>query len=333
MKILVTGAGGFLGLNLLERLLSSGHNVCAINDRPLEPVALDAFAALPGSLKTVTADVRDRSAVRKALTAFRPEAVLHAAAITLGPQARLASAERTLSVNTLSTQILLEEAAQAGVRRFVYPSSSAVYGPAPFAGPVTEATETAPAGLYGYTKLASELLVTEAGRSRGLETACARITALFGPWEHDTGVRETLSPPWQVAMRMKREEPIRLPDGGARDWTSGRDIAKCLEILLQAKSLPHRIYNLSLGAVWTPHLLCAAMGVDPDRSEREDPSEVAYNDDLSNSRHPVSGARFAEDFGFQFMTPAEACADYAAWLDTSAGLGMVRRTTPNGVPK
>ncbi len=330
MKILVTGAGGFLGLNLLERLLSSGHDVCAINDRPLEKIALDAFAVQPGSLEIVIADVRDRSAVRKALTSFQPEAVLHAAAITLGPQAKLASAERTLSVNTLSTQILFEEAVQAGVRRFVYPSSSAVYGTAPFSGPVTEATETAPAGLYGYSKLASELLVAETGRSTGLETVRARITALFGPWEHDTGVRETLSPPWQVAMRIKRNEAINLPDGGARDWTSSRDIAKCLEILLQAESLPHRIYNLSLGAVWTPHLLCTAMGVEPGRSTCEDPSEVAYNDDLSKLRHPVSGARFTEDFGFQFMTPAEACADYAVWLNSNAGQEMVRRTTPDG---
>ena len=320
MRILVTGAGGFIGLTLVETLLGQGDDVIALNDWPLSAVAQRHFAALPGHLETLEADVRDRSRLAQALRRSAPEAVLHGAAITLGPDAAPREAERAIAVNTLSTAILLEEAAAAGVRRFVYPSSSAVYGAAPFAGtPVDEEAPTAPLGLYGFTKLASETLVREAGHSKALETVCARITAAFGPWEHETGVRQTLSPPWQVARSVLNQRPFSLAKGGARDWTSSLDIAAALARLLKAERSAADVYNLGLGKVWTPDLLAEALArrrpVQMTLQDGMGPHSVAYNDDLSRKRAPISAARFTREFGFTFMTPDQAVDDYAAWLD------------------
>ena len=59
MTILVTGAGGFVGLNVVERLLTDGHTVVALGNRPLPSIARDHFSVLPGQLHPVTADVRD----------------------------------------------------------------------------------------------------------------------------------------------------------------------------------------------------------------------------------------------------------------------------------
>jgi len=318
MTYLVTGAGGFVGLNLVEHLLAQGHRVRALNDRPLPQAALARFCALPGRVEILRADVRDRAAVSLAVQGV--EGVVHAAAVTLGPKAALTPARVAVEVNTLSTAILLDEARRAGVARVVYPSSSAVYGAAPFEGaPVSEDREPTPASLYGFTKLASEALVAEASRD-GLTTVRARITALFGPWEHDTGVRETLSPPFQTAKRILAGLPVAMSPAGGRDWTSARDIARALAVLLQAERLPHDVYNLSAGACWRPCLLAQALGRRMPAAwsmtgEATEEGDLAYNDDLTRTRAPISAARFARDFDFRFMTPEEAAEDYAAWLE------------------
>ena len=319
MTYLVTGAGGFVGLNLVEHLLSEGEHVRALNDRPVPQAALARFCALPGRVEVIQADVRDRAAMARALAGAA--GVVHAAAITLGPQAALTPARLAIEVNTLSTAILLEEARRAGVGRVVYPSSSAVYGAAPFEGvPVTEEREPTPAGLYGFTKLASEALVAEAARD-GLTTVRARITALFGPWEHDTGVRETLSPPFQTAKRILTGLPVAMAPAGGRDWTSARDIARALTILLRAEAPPHDLYNLSASACWRPYLLAQALGrrMPAEWSMTAGPSDegdLAYNDDLTRTRAPIDAARFMRDFDFAFMTPEQATEDYADWLDS-----------------
>lgn len=316
MTILITGAGGFIGLNLIETLLAEGKSVVALNNRPLP----SAFAAMKG-LAVDIADVRDRAAVTAILARHGVRTIIHAAAITLGPKSAIATATDAFDVNTVSTAMLLEEGRKTGITRFVYPSSSAVYGSAPFEGaPVTEDVNPMPTTLYGFTKLASERLVMEAARSFGLSVVRARITAVFGPHEHETGVRETMSPPFQLTCKAAAGEPVRLPAGGARDWTSSRDIAHALAILATAETLPSDLYNLSLGETWHVGTLCERLSkAHPGwtwETGRDDASAIAFNDDLSKARQPISGAKFERDFGFRFMSPIEACDDYAAWLAT-----------------
>lgn len=319
--LLLTGAGGFLGLCLLDHLLAEGHAVVAFNDRPLHPRALARFEALPGRLAVVQGDVRDRAALATVFAGHGIDRIIHAAAITLGPAGAIAPAETVVDVNTTSTARLIEAAVAAGVSLFVYPSSSAVYGPAPFEGaPVTEDRAPTPAGLYGFTKLASERLLVAARADHGLSTVRARITAAFGPYEHDTGVRETLSPPFQVAMKALAGEHVRLPDSGVRDWTSSRDLARALALLALSDAPPADLYNLSLGTTWHPKLLCEAF------AERlpgftyalhegpEQPGDIAFNDDLARTRQPISSARFTADFGFRFEPPEQAVRSYADWV-------------------
>lgn len=311
MTILVTGAGGFVGLNLLESLLGAGHRVVALNNRPLPAQMARHLALCGGNLTWVVGDVRDRAALRCLLRDHAVERILHAAAITLGPQSAIASAETAFDVNTVSTAALLQEAAQAGIKRFVYPSSTAVYGAAPFTAAVTEETPTGPAALYGFTKLASERLMLEAARAFDLSCVAARITAVFGPWEHDTGLRETLSPLMQVARAHLQGQRFDLPEGGARDWTSSRDIAEALHLLLFADDPQHQVYNLSLGETWHPRQLAQTLAATPAGAEVV---EIAFNDDLARARHPVLAHRFEAEFGFTFRSPVQAVADYAAWL-------------------
>jgi nucleoside-diphosphate-sugar epimerase len=321
MSILVTGAGGFVGINVLEVLLAQGHEVVAFNKQPL-PAAVNAvLAGHRGRLSVVTGDVRDRRLVADTIASHRVRRILHGAAITLGPNSAIATATDALDVNTVSTAVLLEEGRRAGIERFVYPSSGSVYGNAAFGdAPITEQLSPTPATLYGFTKLASERLVAEAARAFGLSTATARITAVFGPWEHDTGLRETLSPPFQIAAAMASGRSLVLAEKGERDWTSSVDISRALVLLVTTDRLPHDLYNLSLVETWNARLVAEALaprfpGMQLSTMPApEGAGAIAYHDDLSRARRPMHADRFRQDFNFRFMTPAEAVAYYENWI-------------------
>lgn len=318
MTLLVTGAGGFVGLNILEAALGAGQTVCALSDRPLFAPALKAFADLPGTLEVVTADVRNPRAIADVFGRHDVAQVIHAAAITLGPNGKIAPAETVMDVNVVGTQNVMDAARAAGVARFVYPSSVAVYGNAPFDGPVTEETPPAPVGLYGFTKLACERLALSAHQRYGFDIAIGRIVAVFGPWEHDTGVRETLSPPFQLAGRALDGLSAAMPEGGARDWTSSRDIARALLTLATASEMPRRVYNISASEIWHPRLLADALserlGRPIDTALKDGASDIAFNDNVDAVRNPVIGTALREDFGFSFMPAKEAVANYADWV-------------------
>ncbi|WP_075220225.1 NAD-dependent epimerase/dehydratase family protein [Acuticoccus yangtzensis] len=318
MSILVTGAGGFIGLNLVERLLGDGHSVVALGNRPMSAIAKAAFAGLPGTLTEVTADVRRAEDLRAAVHDHGVRQIFHGAAITLGPTPFIAPASDVMDINLVSTATLLGIAREAGVARFVYPSSVTVHAGSSFGeAPLTEDTPPTPATLYGFTKLACERLMHDAAARHGVPIAIGRITAAFGPWEHDTGARELLSPPFQIARKALSGEPITLATGGWRDWTSARDVARAFALLLTADSLPRTTYNLSLGQIWNPALLCEALaarlpGVTYTTSG---PTNLSYNDDLTRIRQPMTNTLIAADLGFHFQSPQEAAAEYADWLD------------------
>jgi len=319
MTILLTGAGGFLGLNIVDALLEQGLHCVALNDRLLP----EFFRNRPG-LACEVADVRDRGAIRDVLRRHNIRSVIHAAAVTLAPGSALTTAETAFDVNTVSTAILLEEVRKAGVVRFVYPSSTAVYGAALFEdAPVTEATSPRPTSVYGYTKLASERLVAETAEHFGLSCVRARITALFGPHERETGTRDLMSLPFQMARAAQSGEDIILPEGLRRDWTSTRDVAVSLVLLATAPKLHSDLYNLGLGTSWDPALLARQLSQNyPDWNYsigRADGSDctLILHDDPTRVRQLLVATRFEQDFGFCFSSPEAACRDYAKWLKTS----------------
>ncbi|WP_417720202.1 NAD-dependent epimerase/dehydratase family protein [Salipiger sp.] len=328
MTILLTGAGGFLGLNLVDAIAARGLGCVALNDRPL-PAGFD----LPAGIVTETADVRDRRAMAGVLARHGVSCVIHAAAVTLAPGSSLTGVETAFDVNTVSTAILLEEARKAGVARFVYPSSTAVYGHALYDGaPVDETAAPRPASVYGYTKLASERLVTETAASFGLSCVRARITALFGPHERETATRDLMSLPFQLVRAAMTDTPVRLPRGHRRDWTYSRDVAEALVLLATAPEVPRDLYNLGIGRTWPPEILADALGTlcpgwrhDAGAEDGSD-SGLIFPDHPGDLRQPLLSARFTTDFGFDFRPPETACRDHVDWLRTGAQiLGADRR--------
>ncbi len=182
MPHLVTGAAGFIGSQLAESLVAAGEEVIGVDcftpyyDRPDKEANLAALRA-GGGFRLVEADLRDAD-LEALLDGV--DVVYHQAA---QPGVRLSWSDGFAtydSCNVLATQLLLEASVHAGVRRFVYASSSSVYGNAEHY-PVTEADLPHPHSPYGVTKLAAEHLCDLYAANHGLSTVALRYFTVYGP--------------------------------------------------------------------------------------------------------------------------------------------------------
>src|SRR3954467_5405825 len=160
----ISGGAGFLGLHLARRLLADGHEV-----RTLDVVPLDD-AELERSVQELRGDVRDRERVQELVA--DADVVVHAAA-ALPIQA---SRESIRSVNVAGTENVLTAARDAGVRRVVFISSTAVYG-VPEKHPIEEDDPLVGVGWYGESKIDAEALC----RVAAVETTIVRPKTFIGP--------------------------------------------------------------------------------------------------------------------------------------------------------
>ena len=162
----ITGGAGFLGLHLARRLVVDGHEVRTLDLAPL------ADAPLEGAVEELRGDVRDAAACAR-LAAGADVLVHGAAALPI-----LASRDAIRSVNVAGTAIALAAAAQAGVRRAVFISSTAVYG-VPEKHPIVEDDPLVGVGHYGQSKIDGERVCHDFAR-RGLETVIVRPKTFIG---------------------------------------------------------------------------------------------------------------------------------------------------------
>jgi len=243
MKAVVTGAAGFIGSHLVERLLDEGHEVVGIDS------FLDYY---PRDVKerniTRARDHRSYRLVEGSLQDMDLADALHGAAQVyhLAAQAGVrASWGRDFRIysdnNVLGTQRLLESAVSAGVPRLVYASSSSVYGDAA-ALPLKEDTLCRPVSPYGVTKLAAEHLVHLYAAGHGLPAVSLRYFTVYGPRQRpDMALHRFL----KAALL---GEPVRLFGDGqqTRDFTFVDDIVAATRAAAD-NGRPGCVYNVGGG--------------------------------------------------------------------------------------
>jgi hypothetical protein len=140
----------------------------------------------------------------------------------------------------------------AGVRRVINLSSVSALGrAAETAGSLDETTSADPASLYSITKFAGERVVARLGDLWSMDIVSVRLTSVFGPFEHATGVRDTLSAPGQIMMAALRGEPALLSRPHLRDWLYAPDMADAVARLIAAPKLAHQLYGISSGMRWS----------------------------------------------------------------------------------
>jgi nucleoside-diphosphate-sugar epimerase len=320
--VLITGGTGFVGLNVVEALLARGDDVVTVSDADMPAYAARVFGSLPGRLARTRADVSDAAAVAALMTAHRPDAVVHAAVITAGEAREFTEFGHIIDVNVTGTGYVLAAALAHGVRRMIYVSSGSAYGAALLAADIVdEDTPPQPDTLYAITKHAAERVCARFRDRRGLDVVCARLGSVFGPWERDTGVRDTLSLPFQIYRRAAAGEEVVLGRREARrDWVYASDVAAGIIALIDAPALRHALYALSSGgrwsgfaARWCETLRNTMPGFRWRTAGEGEAANVSFLGDSDRALMAID--RIASETGFRpRFRSADVCSEYAAWL-------------------
>ena len=186
MRILVTGAAGFIGSRLSERLLERGDEVLGYDnlndyyDPALKHARLERLTPRPG-FSFVRGALEDRAALEAAFDAFGPERVVNLAA-QAGVRYSLENPQAYIDANITGFLNVLEASRTRGVQHLVYASSSSVYGAnrkLPFA---VEDSVDHPVSMYAATKKANELMAHTYSHLYGLPTTGLRFFTVYGPW-------------------------------------------------------------------------------------------------------------------------------------------------------
>ncbi|MFG1465418.1 NAD(P)-dependent oxidoreductase [Xanthobacter sp. DSM 24535] len=325
MAIFVTGSSGFIGLAVCEALLARGERVVGYDLASPPPMAGALFARLPGRFEWIAGDVRSEDGLHNALSASGADRLLILAAVTADADRERSAPRTIIDVNVGGVASVLAAAAACGVKRSVYLGSGSAYGASGRADtPLNEGTTPLqPEGLYGISKQAGEAVALRLGTLYGLDLVVGRLGTCFGPWEYATSARDTPSAPLQVLQLAAQEQTIVLPRPHVRDWLYGRDAAAAILSLLDAPRLPHPVYNLSAGFLWSLADFCRALAQrNPALKWRfaEPPDGGNVNLYMPYDRAPMANARLRAETGFapKYDLPA-ALDDYLAWWATDGG--------------
>jgi UDP-glucose 4-epimerase len=253
MKVLVTGAGGYIGSHATRRLLASGHEV----------VALDNFSrghreALPPGIELIETDLREPGPLAKWFEEKRIECVMHFAAFAYVGE----SVEEPLLYyrnNTQGTLNLLRAVSEAKIRRLVFSSTCATYGE-PDAMPIREETPQNPINPYGASKLFSERMLKDyAARTPGFACAALRYFNVAGAaedgslGEHHEPETHLIPVILQAALGLREKVVVfgtdyPTPDGTCvRDYIHVEDLVGAHEFVMQRLTPGFHVYNLGLG--------------------------------------------------------------------------------------
>ena len=213
MNILVTGGAGFIGSHLAEALVKRGHRVRVLDDfysghrENLAPVYRD--------VEIVRGDCADAADARRSVKGI--EVVYHEGAIPSVARS-VADPLRSRRANGTATLTMLLAARDAGVRRFIYASSSSVYGDTPTL-PKRETMMPNPLSPYAAEKLSGEHYLRMFHRLFGLETLSLRYFNIFGPRQDPSSPYSGVISRFALAL-IAGETPVIFGDGlQSRDFT------------------------------------------------------------------------------------------------------------------
>lgn len=314
--ILVTGAAGFIGSTLVDRLLSEGRSVVGLDN--FDPFYSEeikqgnlASAHNNKAFELVRGDIRDAKAVDAVFTgARRFDAVVHLAALA-GVRPSLERPVLYADVNVNGTAVLLDAAVRNGNSNFVFASSSSVYGERSD-GPFKETDRVDhPISPYAATKKSCELLAHAFHHAHGIPVSCVRFFTAYGPRQRpDLAVRK-------FAELMRKGEPIPVFGDGSsqRDFTYIDDVVDGI-VRAADCAVPWGIFNFGGGRTVTVNemieCLSKSLGVEA-RVDRQ-PMQIG---DVSKTWADIAQAR--DILGYDPQTPFEQGIEkFVAWLGAQA---------------
>lgn len=241
-RILVTGGAGFIGSELVSQLVAEGHEVIVADNLVNGKRAnLDHLEGTRCTLAVV--DIRDQQAMASLMKGV--SIVYHLAC--LGVRHSLHDPLANHDVNATGSLTVLEAARRAGVPRFVYVSSSEVYGTARYA-PMSEDHPTFPMTVYGGGKLAGECYARALHRVHGYPTVVVRPFNSFGQRSHHEGDSGEVIPKFMLRAMAGREMVIFGDGAQTRDFTHVSDTARGIRLAGMSEAAIGQTINLGQGS-------------------------------------------------------------------------------------
>lgn len=261
-RVVVTGGAGYIGSHAVRALVDAGHAVAVLDD-----LSAGHAEAVPAGVPLVRARIHDREAVRGLLADHRADAVMHFAAwLAVGE-----SVARPLDYyqnNVAGTLAVLDAMREAGVRRFIFSSTCAVYGE-PASVPIVETLATQPINAYGETKLAVERALPHLERAFGLQWIALRYFNAAGAHPDGSIGEDHADEIHLIPLAIRAATggpPLRVfgedyptPDGTClRDYIHVSDLADAHLRALEAleRGAASAAYNVGTG---TPHSVKAVI--------------------------------------------------------------------------
>jgi UDP-glucose 4-epimerase len=241
-KVFVTGGAGFIGSNLVPILLKKGYVVTVFDNLSTgKEENIHAHQSNPNFV-FVRGDIRKQAEIRKALKGS--DAVVHLAA-QIDVTASVKDPAFTHEVNVTGTLNVLQEAAKEKVRRFVFASSTAVYGDAKNL-PVKELEPLKPISPYAASKAAAEAYCSAYAGCFGLDAIALRFFNVYGPKNENSPYSGVIT---KFLGQAARGEAIKVEGDGeqTRDFIHIDDITRALALALESKKARGEAFNVCTG--------------------------------------------------------------------------------------
>ena len=257
MKILVTGAAGFIGHNVVRFLEQKNHEVFGIDSRtnygfiPKDELSylikerIKRIQSLPHVM-----DIRDGARLAQFVGTFNIHTIIHMASF---PRQKVVEQNPAVASEVMSTGLinLLEAAVTHRVKKFVYISSSMVYGD--FETDVAEDAVCNPVGQYGIMKYMGEKLVEDYARKHGFESVIIRPSAVYGEYDVEDRVVS------KFILNAMRKKPLRVKgQNEVLDFTYVEDAAMGIVQAALSEAANGKIYNITRSSQKEYTLLTAA---------------------------------------------------------------------------
>lgn len=238
-RVLVTGGAGFIGSHIAERLLASGHEVAVLDD-----LSSGKRDQVPARARFYELDIRRD--LSPAFAEFRPECVVHEAAqvsVSYSVREPMIDAE----INILGSIRLLLACREYGVRKVVYASSAAAYGPSETL-PLGEDLRPRPVSCYGASKYTVEHYLRTAGTEWGIEWAALRYSNVYGPRQDPHGEAGVVA----IFANLLLDGKAPTIFGGGeltRDYVYVEDVAEANRLAVEVDLSGRRdpVFNVSTG--------------------------------------------------------------------------------------
>jgi len=240
MVVLVTGGTGFIGSNVTKGLIGRGEEVVVFDAMP----NVNRLGEAKDKVEVVKGDILDIEDLFNVIKSYNVECIIHLAYFTdiLGQEERPL---KPIKINCIGFNNVLEAARIMGIKRVVWASSVAVYGPPEYYSdqPVNEDAPTKPTTVYGACKVLNEYMGKHYYEKFSLDNIGLRPTVIYGPGRWYRGL-STFT--YDLFAKPALGKPTKVSFGDQKvNWMYVKDVAKAFLLACYVKETKHKIFNLT----------------------------------------------------------------------------------------